>query len=333
MLGPAAHGQAMTAGRGGARGERPHHALVVALLANAVAAAVKLAAFAVTGASVLLSEGLHSAADCGNQGALLLGHRSSSSPPSARYPLGRGRARYLWAFFVAIVVFGGSALAAFAEATYRLLNPAHHPEHATLTLAALGLAVAIESVSIVSVLREARPAKADAGWVEFIRASRDPDLPVLVVEDIADLVGLALALVATVLVELTGAAVLDVAASYLIGLVLAANAVFLAREMASLVLGEAAMGDVERAILAAIGSDPADGWRAASVQVVHLGPTELLVLVKVAGDRSGAADDGRLFAWLGRTRRRAAEAAVPLAARVLFEVDGREAFAVDETQA
>jgi cation diffusion facilitator family transporter len=309
----------------------PHHALVVALLANAVAAAVKLAAFAVTGASVLLSEGVHSVADCGNQGALLLGHRSSSSPPSARHPLGLGRARYLWAFLVAVVVFGGSAVVAFAEATYRLLNPADHPEHAAVTLAALGVAVAIESVSIVSAVRDARPVKGDAGWVEFIRASRDPDLPVLVVEDLADLVGLVLALVATVLVELTGAAVLDVVASYLIGLVLAANAVFLAWEMASLVLGEAALPEVERAVLAAVGTG-GSGWRAASVQVVHLGPTELLVVVKVGGcgsggDRGGGGagrDGDELSGWLVWAGAQAAAAAAPLAARVLFEVDDGE---------
>ncbi|MGI8803951.1 MAG: cation diffusion facilitator family transporter [Solirubrobacteraceae bacterium] len=243
-----------------------HHALALALAANAAAALVKLAAFAVTGASVLLAEGLHSMADCGNQGALLLGHRGAGAAPTARYPLGKGRVRYLWAFLVAVVVFGGSALISFAEATYRLLHPGHS-SHLSLTLGALGLAVAIEAVSIISAVRETRPLKGDQSWTAFVAGSRDPDLPVLIVEDVADLVGLGLALAGTLVVELTGAAVIDAVASYLIGLVLAANAVFLAREMASLVLGESADAAVEQAVLAAI-SAPV---RAVSVQVTHLG--------------------------------------------------------------
>ena len=166
-----------------------------------------------------------------------------------------------------------------------------------MTLAALGLAeeIAIEAVSIVSALRAAKKKTArrramPAGSSSSV-PSRDPDLPVLVVEDLADLVGLLLALTATVLVALTGAAVaLDAIASYLIGLVLAGNAVFLAREMASLVLGEAALPEVERAVMAAVGADGIGPAGGGSVQVVHLGPTELLVVIGVAG--GGGVEDG-----------------------------------------
>lgn len=290
----------------------PLHALVTALVANAVAAVIKLAAFTVTGASVLLSEGLHSVADCGNQGALLLGHRGAATEPSARYPLGVGRSRYLWAFLVAVVVFGGSALISFAEATYRLLNSGHS-EHFAVTFGALGLAVAIEAVSIVSAVRDSKPARGDQGWGEFVSGSRDPDLPVLLVEDLVDLVGLGLALTATVLVELTGIELLDAIASYLIGLVLAANAAFLAWEMASLVLGEAAEPEVEQAVLAAVGAGEA-ACPASGVQVVHLGPSELMIIVTVTG---GGSD---LFGWLEQARDRAL-AAAPFAARIFFEVD------------
>jgi divalent metal cation (Fe/Co/Zn/Cd) transporter len=101
--------------------------LIVALGANAAAAAVKLFAFSLTGASVLLSEGLHSLADCGNELALLSGHRGARKAPSPRHPLGRGRARYLWAFLIAVVIFGGSAAGSFAEATYRLVHPGSPP--------------------------------------------------------------------------------------------------------------------------------------------------------------------------------------------------------------
>jgi cation diffusion facilitator family transporter len=296
------------------------HALVVALLANAVAAAVKLGAFLATGASVLLSEGLHSIADCGNQAALLLGHRDAAREPSARHPLGLGRARYLWAFLVAVVIFGGSAAGAFAEATYRLLNPGHS-ERLELTLTALGIALVIEAASFVSGLRAARTAKGTTqSWMQFVSRSRDPDLPVLLVEDVADLVGLALALTGTVLAELTGAPVLDAVASYVIAAVLAANAIFLAREMGSLVLGEAPQPEVEQAIVAAVASG-GGAWRGAGTRVIHLGPDELLVIVEVSA--AAEPETGELLDWLEQVQRRAA-AAAPLRTRVLFEVRATE---------
>jgi cation diffusion facilitator family transporter len=289
---------------------RRRHALVVALVANAVAAAVKLTAFFLTGASVLLSEGLHSVADCGNQGALLLGHRHGAGGPSARHPLGRGRARYLWAFLVAVVIFGASAAGAFAEATYRLLNP-EHAEHLAITLGALGVALVIEAASFGSALGAARKARGAQSWREFVRRSRDPDLPVLLVEDVADLVGLGLAVAGSALAALTGAPVLDAVASYAIGIVLAANAGFLAWEMGSLILGEAPEPEVERAIVAAVESV---AGRGTGVQAVHVGPDDLLIIVEI-----GEADTGDLVGHLRRTGDRVT-AAAPGRARVVFEL-------------
>jgi cation diffusion facilitator family transporter len=293
--------------------------LLMALAANAASAAVKLAAFALTGISVLLSEGLHSIADCGNQAALLLGHRGASAPPSALHPLGLGRVRYLWAFLVAVVVFGGGAIGSFVDATYRLLHPEHHPQIG-LTLGALALAAVIEVVSFGSLLSDARRARRPGeGWIGFVSRSRDPDLPVLLVEDLADVVGLGLALLATLLADLTGVEAIDAAASYLIGLLLAANAVFLAWQMASLVLGEAPDHEVEQAVLEAVAAVAADAGplRAAGVQAVHLGPDELLIIVELAsgGDPT---DDGAL-GWLARTRDLAA-GTTSLGSRVLFDV-------------
>ncbi|MGI8801420.1 MAG: cation diffusion facilitator family transporter [Solirubrobacteraceae bacterium] len=300
--------------RRGAGGSPPHRALILAFAANAAAAVVKLAAFAVSGASVLLAEGLHSVADCGNQGALLLGHRGAASPPSDRYPLGVGRVRYLWAFFVAVVVFGGSAVISFGEATYRVLDEGH-ADHLGVTLGALGVAVVIEAASMFSAVREAGPAKGEGTWGAFLSGTRDPDAVVLLVEDLADLVGLGLALLATVLVEVTGLRVLDAVASYLIGLVLAANAVFLTREMASLVIGEAADSEVEEAVRAAL---MGAGWGDAGVQAVHIGPTEVLVIIQLQGASAALASDPR--SSLRRAAARAA-ASTPLTTRILFEVD------------
>lgn len=294
---------------------RKHH-LVLALAANAMSAAVKLAAFSVTGAAVLLSEGLHSIADCGNQAALLVGHRRARGPASAVHPLGRGRARYLWAFLVAVVVFGGGAVGSLVEATHRLLHLEHHPQLG-LTFVALLVTAVIEGVSFGSLVRAANVTRRPGErWVGFISRSRDPDLPVLLVEDVSDLIGLGLALTGTVLAELTGTAVLDALASYLIAALLAGNAVFLAREMASLILGEAPEHEVEATVLAAVGAAD-DTWRASGVQAVHLGPDELLVIVEVASGRAGA--DDRQLGWLRRAGRDAADA-TPMRSRVVFEV-------------
>ncbi|HEY5196371.1 MAG TPA: cation transporter [Solirubrobacteraceae bacterium] len=290
--------------------------LVMALAANAASAAVKLAAFSVTGAAVLLSEGLHSVADCGNQAALMLGHRGASAPASAVHPLGRGRARYLWAFVVVVVVFGGGAIGSFVEATHRLLNPGHHPEIG-LTLVALVATAVIEGVSFGSLVRAANVTRrAGEPLIGFISRSRDPDLPVLLVEDVSDLVGLGLALLGTLLADLTGVGALDAVASYLIAALLAGNAVFLGREMASLVLGEAPDHEVEEAVLAAVGTDRAS-WIATGVDAVHLGPDELLIIVEVSSGPD-AADTARLH-WFAGARERA-EAASPMRSRVLFDV-------------
>jgi cation diffusion facilitator family transporter len=301
--------------RADAEASRKHH-LVLALGANAASAAVKLAAFSVTGAAVLLSEGLHSIADCGNQAALLAGHRRAKGPASAVHPLGRGRARYLWAFLVAVVVFGGGAVGSLIEATHRLLHLEHHPQLG-LTFVALVVTAVIEGVSFGSLVRAANVTRRPGErWVGFISRSRDPDLPVLLVEDVSDLVGLGLALTGTLLADLTGLAVLDAAASYLIAALLAGNAIFLTREMSSLILGEAPEPGVEEAVLAAVGHDD-PSWQATGVQAVHLGPDELLVIIEVDAGRPETGD--RQMRWLRRAARDAADA-TPMRSRVVFEV-------------
>lgn len=254
--------------------------LLVALVANAVAAGVKLAAFSLTGASVLLSEGLHSLSDCGNEIALLAGHRRRPSSEVTRYLLGVTRARYLWAFLASVVVFGGGAVGSFVEATYRLLHP-ESGNHAPLVAAAILVAMAVEAGSMSLAVADSRSARAGMGWMDFVSQSRDPDLPVLLVEDLADLGGLILALLGSTLAALTGVAVFDAVASYLIGLILAANAVFLTRTMGRLLLGESAGLAVERAVLEAVSGGR---LRPTAVHTAHLGPEELLVVVELAVD-------------------------------------------------
>jgi len=127
------------------------HTVVVAFAANAAAVAIKLVAFSLTGAPVLLSEGLHSLADCGNEIALLIGHRHGAATSPERSLLGKSPARYLWAFVAAVVVFGGSAAGSFAEATYRLIHPAA-PGHFVLIASALGAAMIVEGASLATAI-------------------------------------------------------------------------------------------------------------------------------------------------------------------------------------
>lgn len=290
--------------------------LAAALATNVIAAGVKLAAFAVTGVPVLLAEGLHSVADSGNEIALMLGRRTAAAPPSARHPLGVSRVRYLWAFTVAIVMFGGSAIGAFTDATIRLLHP-EHSLHLAITAGALAVALVIECVSFGMVVAESAEARRGTGLIRFIRRSRDPDLPVLLVEDAAGLVGLTLALLGVGLAAVTGALVLDVVASYLIGLLLVGNAAFLAWEMASLILGERAEPEVEEAVRRALAADGTAG-EVTAVHAVHLGPDDLLVIarLRIVPGRRGAELIPRLREAGDRARR-----ASPAVRQVLFDLD------------
>jgi len=287
-------------------------ALLVALVANAGAAAIKLAAFGLTGASVLLSEGLHSLADCGNEVALLAGHRHGSGASSPRQLVGKSPARYLWAFLAAVIVFGGSAAGSLAEATYRLVHP-EAAGHFTLVASTLGAALIIEGASFAAAAAEARRHAREHGWLHYLRASADPDLPLPLVEDVTDMAGLALAFAGSALGALTGVAAFDAAASYLIGLLLAANAVFLARTMGRLLLGGPAEADLEQVVRDATGSDRIS---VLAVRSARLGPDELLFAVDVAIDPALAAEDVVTETQAARTRVRLA---VPSARHVFFD--------------
>ena len=299
-------------------------ALVVALAANAAAAAIKLAAFGLTGASVLLSKGLHSVADCGNEIALLTGHRHGSAALSPRQLLGKSHARYLWAFLAAVVVFGGSAAGSFADATYRLMHP-EVPGHFGLVASTLGAAMIIEGLSFAGAAAEARRDVQGRSWLRYLGANADPDLPVLIVEDTADMAGLALAFAGSALGALTGVAAFDAAASYLIGLLLAANAVALARTMGRLLLGGAVDAALEQVVRDAAGSDRLSvlGLRSA-----RLGPDEFLFAVEVAVDRALSAGDVVAETHAARAQIRVA---VPSARNVFFDTSVHAKGPVDQS--
>lgn len=297
--------------------DKPQRSLIIALTANAIAAAIKLAVFALTGSSVLLSEGLHSLADCGNEIALLTGHRHSSAAPSSRRLIGRSQARYLWAFLAAVVVFGGSAVGSVAEATYRLVHP-EEVGHFTLIAWTLVATMVVEVASFAAAATEAQRNAGKRGWLRYVTASADPDLPVLLVEDAADMVGLVLAFAGSALAAFTGVAAFDVAASYLIGLLLAANAVFLARTMGRLLLSGAVEVELDQVVFGAVGSSAVgrDLISVCRVRSARLGPEELLFAIDVVIDPTLTAAD--IFAEIHAARARV-KIAVPSARHVFFD--------------
>jgi len=266
-------------------------AVVAALLANTGIAITKFLAFLLTGASSMLAEAIHSVADSGNQGLLLLGGRQARRRPTAEHPFGYGRERYIYAFIVSIVLFSVGGLFALYEAYHKghEIHAAHgHPEDSLLDsrwawvpIVVLLAAIVMESLSFRTAIRETRHIKGQVTYWAFVRRAKQPELPVILLEDFAALCGLMFALLGVGLSLLTDNLWFDVIGTALIGLLLVAVAVVLGIETKSLLLGESASVDTELRIKSAI--EAVDGVeRIVHLKTMHLGPDEILVAAKIA---------------------------------------------------
>jgi cation diffusion facilitator family transporter len=263
-------------------------AVLTALAANLGIAVSKFVAAAITGSASMLAEGVHSVADSGNQVLLLVGGRRSRQAPSALHPFGYARARYIYAFLVAVVLFVLGGLYALYEGYHKVIDP--HPLTSPLVaVVVLLLAAALEGYALRTAVREANRTRGARGWLQFVRRARAPELPVLLLEDSGALLGLTFALLGVGLSVLTGNGVFDGVATLCIGALLVAIAVLLARETTSLLIGEAAVPEQINAITAALLSVPGVE-RVIHLRTVHLGPDELLVAAKigVSADADGA---------------------------------------------
>lgn len=259
--------------------------VLVALACNLGIALAKFAAAAWTQSSAMLSEAIHSLIDTSNQGLLLLGLKRAERPPDARHPFGYSKEIYFWSFIVAIVLFSLGAGVAIYEGVDKLANP--HPIYAPEVLyAVLAVAIALEGVSTWKAISEfnARRRGSKTEFVAALRSSKDPSLFAIVLEDLAALAGLFIALVGVALAHLGRFQSADGVASILIGLVLAFVAVFLATEIKSLIVGESVTPDVEagiRAIIAAETGDNRPVRRINELRTMHLGPDDVLVAASV----------------------------------------------------
>jgi cation diffusion facilitator family transporter len=292
-------------------------AIIAALSANLSIAVMKFIAFALTGASSMLAEAIHSVADSGNQVLLLIGGKQSKKEATKLHPFGYGRERYIYAFIVSIVLFSVGGLFALFEAYEKFLDP-HGIEGSWwwVPLAVLVGAIIAEGASFRTAIRESNLTRGKASWVKFIRTARSPELPVILLEDFAALIGLAFALVGVSMTLITGNGLWDAASTALIGILLVLVAAVLAIETKSLLLGESATaGDVRKIEQALVG----DGIsRVIHLRTVHLGPEELLVAAKIAVEETstGAGIAQAINAAEVRVRE-----AVPIARVIYLEPD------------
>ena len=266
--------------------------------------------------SSMLAESVHSFADSGNQVLLLVGGRRAPARPTPEHPFGYGRDRYFYAFLVALdAVQRRRAVRRSTRACRRSATRTR----STRPLVAIGIlvfAIVLEGFSFRTAIAEARRCKGADSWSAFIRHAKTPELPVVLLEDFAALIGLVLALLGVGLAVLTGNAVWDGVGTLAIGVLLVAVAVVLVVEMKSLLLGEGApQAQVSRDRAALAGRRPVD--RVIHLRTMHLGPDELLVAAKMAMPAEPAAEVARAIdAAEARVR-----AAVPVARVIYLEPD------------
>jgi cation diffusion facilitator family transporter len=291
-------------------------AVIAALLANAVIAISKFAVFLITGAASLLAEAIHSVADTGNQGLLLYGSKAAKRPADDAHPFGYGNRRYFWAFIVALILFSLGGLFAIYEGIEKLRHP-HELESVGLAIGLLIFAIIAESLSFRTAIREANKTRGKQSMIKYIRKSKAPELPVVLLEDAGALIGLVIALCGVSMAKVTDEPRWDAAGSLGIGILLVVIAIFLAFEMASLLLGEAASPEDQAAICAAIENHECVS-RIIHLRTEHIAPEEIVVATKLEFDRSLSFE--RLADEINSVEARI-RAAVPTAKIIFIEPD------------
>nr|WP_221316782.1 cation diffusion facilitator family transporter [Saccharopolyspora gloriosae] len=251
---------------------------MAALTANAGIAVAKFGGFLFTGSSSMLAESVHSVADTSNQGLLLLGQKTSVRKPTEEHPFGYGRDRYFYSFVVALLLFSLGSVFALYEGIHKI----QHPEQLTSPLVAvviLVVAIALESYSFATAIKESRTIKGGLGWWQFIRQAKTPELPVVLLEDAGALLGLVLALGGVGLSVLTGDPVFDGIGTACIGVLLGVIAVVLIVETKSLLIGEGATRSVLDDIVGELRGGKVQ--KVIHIRTQYLGPDELLIAAKI----------------------------------------------------
>ena len=255
-------------------------AIIAAFLANMGIAVAKFIGFLVSNSSSMLAESVHSVADSGNQLLLLLGGRKARRKADPSHPFGYGRERYVYAFVVSIILFSVGGVFSIYEGLDKLQHP-HEITMPIVPIIILAVAIVLESFSLRTAIRESNHVRGKQGWISFVRHSKAPELPVVLLEDCAALLGLTFAFAGVGLTILTGDAIWDAIGTLAIGVLLILVAVILGIETKSLLVGEGANSGDANAIRDAI-NENADVEALIHMKTLYLGPDELLVAAKVA---------------------------------------------------
>lgn len=291
-------------------------AIVAALGANLAIAVAKFVAFAFSGSSSMLAEGVHSLADSGNQALLLVGGKKAKKAATEEHPFGYGRERYVYSFLVSVVLFAVGGVFALYEGYEKIKHP-HEIDHWYWPVGVLVFAIIAEVFSFRTAIRESNEVRGSLSWPQFVRRAKAPELPVVLLEDLGALVGLILALGGVGLALLTGEAMWDGIGTLCIGVLLVLIAIILAAETKSLLLGEAA--DVSEVARIRQALEESEGVsRVIHMRTLHLGPEELLVAAKVAVQHDDTAAD--VARTIDDAEHRIREA-VPIARVIYLEPD------------
>ena len=253
--------------------------IVTALIANFTIAIAKFFGFIITSSSAMLAEAVHSVADTSNQALLLLGKKRSRKQPTAMRQFGHGRERFFWAFVVSLVLFSIGSMYAIFEGIEKIRHP-HEIESLWWALTILLFAMCMETYAFQTAVKESRHYKGNHSWRSFIRRSRIPELPVVLLEDFGALMGLIFAFICVLIADTTGNTVWDGIGTLSIGILLGLIALVLAIETKSLLIGESALPEQTLNIETAItNSDHVE--RLIEMRTEYLGPETLLIAAKI----------------------------------------------------
>ncbi len=308
--------------------EGSNKAIIAALSANLGLGVTKFVAFALTGASSMLAEAIHSVADSGNQALLLVGGRQAKKEEDTQHPFGYSRARYYYAFLVAVVLFTLGGLFALYESWQKFQHPDPIESWKWVPIVVLLVGIGLEGFSLRTAVVESNKVRGKVSWPAFIRKSRSPELPVILLEDLGALLGLLFALFGVSMTLITHDGLWDAAGTGMIGLLLCVIAFVLAKETKSMLMGESATPEDVRAIRTAL--EASDLGDVIHMRTMHLGPDDVLVAAKVGVPADMEAHEvGRLVDDAEARIR----AAVPAARLIYLEPDVRRAVAVDAPDA
>jgi len=263
--------------------------IIAALIGNALISITKFSAAVFTGSSAMMSEGIHSLVDTGNQILLLYGMKQAEKPADEDFPFGHGKEIYFWSFVVAILIFALGGSASIYQGVQHVLHPVEIV-NPLINYLVLGFALLFEGAAWYIALREFRRSKGEWGYIDAVKRAKDPSVFVVLFEDSAAMLGLLVAFLGILLTQVTGILYLDGLASIMIGLILVGTAIWLAHETKGLLIGESANKSVVQGIRKILQAN-SNIETVNEVLTMHMGPNFILANISVDFKNSLSADD------------------------------------------